>query len=76
MTTPVFQQSTSFFDVSSAPNTGLIPLQSDPAGPLRPQPCRPFTAATPAEQRRFAQAVERRARRLERVKSLKPSLSS
>jgi hypothetical protein len=34
MTTPIFQQSTSFFDVSSAPNTGLIPLQSDPAGPL------------------------------------------
>jgi len=34
MTTPIFQQSTSFFDISSAPNTGLIPLQSDPAGPL------------------------------------------
>lgn len=34
MTTSVFQQSTSFFDVSSAPKTGLIPLQSDPAGPL------------------------------------------
>lgn len=34
MTTPIFNQSTSFFDVSSAPNTGLIPLQSDPAGPL------------------------------------------
>lgn len=34
MTTPIFQQSTSFFDVSSAPNTGLIPLQADPAGPL------------------------------------------
>lgn len=34
MTTPIFQQSTSFFDVSSAPNTGLIPLQSDPSGPL------------------------------------------
>jgi hypothetical protein len=34
MTTPIFSQTTSFFDVSSAPNTGLIPLQSDPAGPL------------------------------------------
>jgi hypothetical protein len=34
MTTPIFNQTTSFFDVSSAPNTGLIPLQSDPAGPL------------------------------------------
>jgi hypothetical protein len=34
MTTPIFNQSISFFDVSSAPNTGLIPLQSDPAGPL------------------------------------------
>jgi hypothetical protein len=34
VTTPIFSQTTSFFDVSSAPNTGLIPLQSDPAGPL------------------------------------------
>jgi hypothetical protein len=34
MTTPIFNQSISFFDVSSASNTGLIPLQSDPAGPL------------------------------------------
>lgn len=34
MTTPIFNQSISFFDVSSAPNTGLVPLQSDPAGPL------------------------------------------
>jgi hypothetical protein len=33
MTTPIFQQSTSFFDTSSAPNEGIIPLQSDPAGP-------------------------------------------
>lgn len=33
MTTPVFQQSISFFDTSSAPNEGIIPLQSDPAGP-------------------------------------------
>lgn len=34
MTTPIFNQSISFFDVSSASNAGLIPLQSDPAGPL------------------------------------------
>ncbi len=34
MSTPVFQQSTSFYDTSSAPNEGIIPLQSDPAGPL------------------------------------------
>lgn len=33
MTTSVFQQSTSFFDTSSAPNEGIIPLQSDPSGP-------------------------------------------
>lgn len=33
MSTPIFQQSTSFFDTSSAPNEGIIPLQSDPAGP-------------------------------------------
>jgi acyl-CoA hydrolase len=54
----------------------FVHLGPDPVGALRPQPCRPFTPATPAEQRRFAQAVERRARRLERVKSLKLSLSS
>lgn len=33
MTTSVFQQSTSFFDTSGAPNEGIIPLQSDPSGP-------------------------------------------
>lgn len=33
MTTPVFQQSTSFFDTSSGTNEGIIPLQSDPSGP-------------------------------------------
>lgn len=33
MTTPVFQQSRSFFDVSTAPREGIIPLQSDPSGP-------------------------------------------
>ncbi len=33
MTTPIFNQATSFFDTSATPNTGIIPLQSDPAGP-------------------------------------------
>jgi hypothetical protein len=33
MATPIFQQTTSFFDTSAAPTTGIIPLQSDPAGP-------------------------------------------
>ena len=33
MTTPIFTQATSFFDTSATPNTGIIPLQSDPAGP-------------------------------------------
>lgn len=34
MTTPIFQQTTSFYDTSSGDNVGIIPLQSDPAGPL------------------------------------------
>jgi len=33
MTTPIFEQSTSFFDTSAVTPTGIIPLQSDPAGP-------------------------------------------
>lgn len=33
MTTPIFTQATSFFDTSATPNNGIIPLQSDPAGP-------------------------------------------
>jgi acyl-CoA hydrolase len=41
---------------------------------LRPRPCPPLVPETPAEQRRWAEAVERRARRLERVKRLKASL--
>jgi acyl-CoA hydrolase len=49
----------------------FVHLGSDPSAPLRPRPCPPFTPQTPAEQRRFALALERRARRLERVKSLK-----
>jgi acyl-CoA hydrolase len=49
----------------------FVHLGSDPSAPLRPQPCPPFTPETPAEQRRFTLALERRARRMERVKSLK-----
>jgi acyl-CoA hydrolase len=41
---------------------------------LRPRPCPRFTPETPAERRRWAEAAERRARRLERVKLLKASL--
>jgi acyl-CoA hydrolase len=54
----------------------FVHLGSDPSAPLRPQPCRPFTPETPAEQRRWAEALERRARRLERVKTLKLSRSA
>jgi len=46
----------------------FVHLGSDPSAPLRPQPCRSFTPETPAEQRRWALALERRARRLERVR--------
>ena len=42
---------------------------------LRPRPCPPLVPETPAEQRRWAEAVERRGRRIERVKRLKASLS-
>jgi acyl-CoA hydrolase len=45
----------------------FVHLGSDPSAPLRPQPCRPFTPETPAEQRRWVGALERRARRLERL---------
>jgi acyl-CoA hydrolase len=41
---------------------------------LRPRPCPPFIPETPGEKRRWAQAEERRARRLERVKRLKASI--
>ena len=54
----------------------FVHLGSDPTAPLRPQPCRPFTPETPAEQRRWTLALERRGRRLERVKTLKLSLSA
>jgi acyl-CoA hydrolase len=49
----------------------FVHLGSDPSAPLRPRPGPAFTPETPAEQRRFTLALERRARRLERVKSLK-----
>jgi acyl-CoA hydrolase len=54
----------------------FVHLGTDPSAPLRPRPCPPFTPETPAEQRRWALALERRARRLERVKTLKLSLSA
>src|SRR5258706_153017 len=54
----------------------LVHLGSDPSAPLRPRPCRPFTPETPAERRRWTLALERRARRLGRVKTLKLSLSA
>jgi len=41
---------------------------------LRPRPCPPFVPETPGEQRRWAQAEGRRARRLQRVKRLKASI--
>jgi len=41
---------------------------------LRPRPCRRFTPESPAEKRRWAEAEERRARRLARVKRLKASI--
>ena len=53
-----------------------VHLGPEPWPKLRPQPCPPFAPETPAEQRRWAEALERRARRLERVKNLKLSLSS
>jgi len=42
---------------------------------LRPKPCPPFTPATPAERRRWEEAVGRRERRLARVKTLKASIN-
>jgi acyl-CoA hydrolase len=41
---------------------------------LRPRPCPPFVPGTPGERRRWAEAEERRAHRLERVKRLKASI--
>ena len=42
---------------------------------LRPRPCVPFTPETPEEQRRWGEALERRARRLARVKALRASIN-
>jgi len=44
-------------------------------GDLRPQPCRPFTPGTEGERRRWAAALGRRERRIERVKRLRAALS-
>jgi acyl-CoA hydrolase len=41
---------------------------------LRPRRCPPFVPETPGERRRWAEALERRGGRLERVKKLKASL--
>ena len=41
---------------------------------LRPRPCPRFVPETPGERRRWAEAEERRAHRLERVKRLKASI--
>ena len=38
---------------------------------MRPRPCRPFTPETAGERRRWYEALERRERRLERVKNLR-----
>ena len=51
----------------------FVHLGPTPGPHLRPTPCPPYAPESPAEQRRFAQALERRARRLERVKALKLS---
>jgi acyl-CoA hydrolase len=42
---------------------------------LRPRPCPPLLPETRVERRRWQEAVERRARRLERVKGLKASIN-
>ncbi len=42
---------------------------------LRPRPCPPLVPETSVERRRWQEAVERRARRLERVKGLKASIN-
>src|SRR5262249_19955688 len=40
---------------------------------LRPRPCTPFAPQTAVERRRWQEALERRGRRLDRVKRLKAS---
>jgi acyl-CoA hydrolase len=41
---------------------------------LKPRPCPRFTPESPGEKRRWAEAEDRRARRLERVKRLRASI--
>ena len=41
---------------------------------MRPQPCRPFVPETPVERRRWHEALERRERRLARVKQIRTSM--
>ncbi len=53
----------------------FVHLGPERGSALRPQPCPPFTPETPGEQRRWAEAVERRARRLERLERLNASLN-
>jgi len=48
-----------------------VHLGPEPGPQLRPQPCPPFAPETPAEQRRWSEALGRRARRLERVVALR-----
>ncbi len=52
----------------------FVHLGSERGGDLRPRPCPPFAPTAPGEQRRWAEALERRARRLERVKRLRASI--
>jgi acyl-CoA hydrolase len=42
---------------------------------MRPQPCRPFSPETASERRRWQEALERRERRLERVKRLRQTVA-
>jgi acyl-CoA hydrolase len=51
-----------------------VHLGTDGDGGLRPRPCPTFAPTTPGEQRRWAEALERRTRRLERVKRLRASI--
>jgi len=49
----------------------FVHLGPEPGAKLRPTPCPRFTPETPEEQRRWAEALTRRARRLERVRALR-----
>jgi hypothetical protein len=43
---------------------------------MRPQPCRPFVPETPVERRRWHEALERRERRLERMKQIRIAMNT